>query len=157
MNKQIVDAITEFLKLSPERGERPWPGNMSAYANALAEHLAAVLPVTVDELVEKAVKLLVPAGQNRMPYIRIFCDGSGSVREDREDVRAEATLAHWLPTDNPSKTAIKAIKAAMKPEPTDREKALEVCDQIVESLSLVGPVGDIYKGIEIIRKALEAE
>lgn len=128
-----------------------WFAGNTRVRNAIrfSEHLAAVLPPTFDEVIVAGMKVLETA------YIDMIIGptGSGAIKS----VPSRGVQISWPATKTLGKTILAVIEAAMRPEPTGKEKALEVCDQIIESLSLVGPVGDIYKGIEIIRKALEAE
>ncbi len=92
-------------------------------AKYLAEHLTAVLPVTVDALVEV---LLEHNTQHAMPEGGVWiCDNGNGHFTNRGN-----TLFRWEAKGHPGKAAIAAIKSAMPPEPT----ALERFDRLTKAM-----------------------
>ncbi len=138
--EQIEKAFLRFDGLFPEKGQRPWRGD-GAYAKAFAEHLVAVLPPTVDELVGMLREY--ENQDNHVWRLDLYATGCGSVWNSYN-----GQFVHWPATDTPGKTAIEAIKAAMEPEPTAKEKAIRALEQI--RLNYNGFAVEL----DIIRKAL---
>ncbi len=136
--ERLAEVIAEWgmENLDIERPLKQW-------ATALAEHLAAVLPPTVDKLVE--VFGLYCKQDGRADHLVLYDDGTGSVRDG--DNRHLDNAPSW-----PNGGSVAAIKAAMKPEPTEKEKALEALEHIVFT---AGASADSYAAI--VRKALEAK
>lgn len=134
--ESIEKAIREFGAMSPSRNERPWWQSPECL-DALAAHLAKVLPPTVDELWQAVAQLDKPSYEYL--WFEVSRDGSGAVHggDDRGSV-----LLEWGDSDNPGKTAIETIKAHTKPEPTAKEKALSALSMLDEA-------------VENIRQALE--
>lgn len=140
--KQIEEAIREYRALKAD-DERPALGR-EAYVPALAEHLAKVLPPTVDALVEVMNKLDVPADESC--WLVMHRDGSGFVSR-----RMSLAVREWPATDNPGKAAIEVITRHTKPEPTLNEKAIEALEYLQKAYGYGG------EKLETIREALEAK
>ncbi len=113
-------------------------------AEALAEHLVAKLGPTYDEVV--GVMLDLKQQDGGVFYIKQCWNGAGAVHNTMG-----RSVVSWPASDTPGKDAVAAIEAAMKPEPTENEKALEALAQIEAAPCSLEP------RIAIIRKALESK
>ncbi len=127
-------------------GCRPAFGT-NAYHAALAEHLAAVLPVTFDAVMGAVT--YYGDRENVDVYLRCHEGGSGSIRFD------DTTLISWPPSKTPGKTIIEAIKAATTPEPTAAERFNRLTKAMDKRTMMVTLSEEELEDIMAIRKALD--
>lgn len=158
MDKERIEkAMDAFWELSPSSGDRPYVHGNGGPASelhdelskAIAEHLAAEL-VTFDELVE----VLKQHGDREGTYMQlvILKTGAGWV----EDMARYQSI-NWPATDTPGKDAIAGIKAAMPPDLTEKEKALEALEQVTGIIEAATWSKNLLSHMGTIREALETK
>lgn len=152
--ERIAEAIRTFRMLIPGE-QRPVRTDDFEFDKALAEHLAAELPVTVDELVA-AIDKYNEEHRGTLHYVKCYSDYSGGLYVGGNDRKVMD-----FPYGKKSGAVIlAAIQAKLKPEPTEAEQALSriiaVAGQAVELTAAVA--GDEFRAdAEIVRKGLEGK
>ena len=138
--EQIEKAIREFA----ENPDRPWlymdnKVSVAKWCKALAEHLAAELPPTFDDVVELAKQAL------DSEYVELIVDSmnSGAIRSVAPPQPVQIT---WPASSSLGKDILAAIKSAMPPNPTILERYHRIIGQLVEQR------GD---DVAVVREAIE--